>query len=166
MQWVRLGLMLVFGLPSVVMAASPAVPVSPVVPPVVAVFFQDDVAAPTAAAAPEEESVSSGQEEVPAATGEAAVPDDEELTPAEKKRRKNFLSIAWLLLIGVGVVGLLLLLIVLFIGSSIRRMARQPAPQAPLRDQLWYLKPEANQERSGDPQNPTDPPEAEKKHDS
>ncbi len=75
-----------------------------------------------------------------------AVEQTQELTPEEKERRKNYLSLGWILLIGVALLGGILLLFVLYLGSSARRLARKPLPPAPLRDPLWYLRPEKSSE--------------------
>lgn len=162
MTWIRLGLMLLLGLPSAALAATPAVPALPHVqsvfrtPALGVMVWQDDAAPP----AVEPEVSESGN------SSSAVDATEEDLTPAEKERRKNYLSIAWLLLIGVGVIGLLLLLMVLFIGSSIRRVARTPAPNATLRDQLWYLKPGAANDGSSGSEAAGDQTDGEKKHDS
>ncbi|MBB02494.1 MAG: hypothetical protein CMJ47_07610 [Planctomyces sp.] len=162
MTWVRLGLMLLLGLPSAALAATPAVPALPHVqsifhaPALAVMAWQDEAAA----RADDAEFSENGN------TSSAVDSTEEDLTPAEKERRKNYLSIAWLLLIGVGVIGLLLLLMVLFIGSSIRRVARTPAPNATLRDQLWYLKPDADKNSSDEDKAAGDQTDGEKKHDS
>lgn len=162
MTWVRLGLMLLLGLPSAALAATPAVPALPHVQSIfqthalAVMVWQDEAAA------------SAGDAEVSENGNTRSVADEseEDLTPAEKERRKNYLSIAWLLLIGVGVIGLLLLLMVLFIGSSIRRVARTPTPNATLRDQLWYLKTGADKDSSSESKAAGDQTDGEKKHDS
>lgn len=70
----------------------------------------------------------------------------QELTSEEKERRKNYVSVGWIMLIGVALLGSILLLIVFYIGASIRRLARKPLPAAPLRDPFWYLRPEKSPE--------------------
>lgn len=62
------------------------------------------------------------------------------LTPEEQQRRRNVLSVGWIMLIGVALLGGLLLIIVLTLGASVKRVARSPSPDAPLRDPYWYLK--------------------------
>ena len=62
------------------------------------------------------------------------------LTPEEQQRRRNVLSVGWIMLIGVALLGGLLLIIVLTMGASVKRVARSPSPDAPLRDPYWYLK--------------------------
>ncbi len=67
------------------------------------------------------------------------------LTPEQQERRKQMLSASWIMLIGVAILGGILLLIVFIIGSRLRRIARKPLPDAPLRDPMWYLKNKAPQ---------------------
>ena len=62
------------------------------------------------------------------------------LSPEQQERRKQILSASWIMLIGVAILGGILLLIVFIIGSRLRRIARKPLPDAPLRDPMWYLK--------------------------
>ncbi len=65
-------------------------------------------------------------------------------TPEQQERRKQMISASWIMLIGVAILGGILLLIVFLFGNRIRRIARKPLPNAPLRDPMWYLKNKAN----------------------
>ncbi len=65
-------------------------------------------------------------------------------TPKELKHQKQLISASWIMLIGVAILGGILLLIVFLFGNRIRRIARKPLPNAPLRDPMWYLKNKAN----------------------
>ncbi len=65
-------------------------------------------------------------------------------TPEQQERRKQLISASWIMLIGVAILGGILLLIVFLFGNRIRRIARKPLPNAPLRDPMWYLKNKAN----------------------
>ena len=76
---------------------------------------------------------------------------NQNLTPEQQERRKQMISASWIMLIGVVILGGILLLIVFLFGNRIRRIARKPLPNAPLRDPMWYLKNKAN-----DTSEPTD----------
>ncbi len=69
---------------------------------------------------------------------------NQNLTPEQQERRKQMISASWIMLIGVAILGGILLLIVFLFGNRIRRIARKPLPNAPLRDPMWYLKNKAN----------------------
>jgi len=85
-----------------------------------------------------EESVSDSKEAI---SGEQS---NQKLTPEQQERRKQMISASWIMLVGVAILGGILLLIVFLFGNRIRRIARKPLPDAPLRDPMWYLKNKAN----------------------
>lgn len=74
------------------------------------------------------------------------------LTPEEQQRRRNVLSVGWIMLIGVALLGGLLLIIVLTLGASVKRVARTPSPEAPLRDPYWYLKQKPHSDSNPNPE--------------
>ncbi len=69
---------------------------------------------------------------------------NQNLTPEQQERRKQMVSASWIMLIGVAILGGILLLIVFLFGNRVRRIARKPLPDAPLRDPMWYLKNKAS----------------------
>lgn len=79
----------------------------------------------------------------PAATTdvESSVLVTDESGEAEQlKRKKSLLSLSWVMLFGICLLGMLVLLISLAMGSMVRRQVRQQTQSPPLRDSFWYLK--------------------------
>jgi len=65
------------------------------------------------------------------------------LTSEQREERKQMLPVVWLLLFGVSLLGGIMILLIFLFGSRARRIARKPLPAAPLRNPLWYLKPQS-----------------------
>lgn len=92
----------------------------------------------------------------PVATSELESPDDDltineklneknsdqELTPEAIKYRKNLIAVGWILLLGIGLLGGILVAMILIMGGLARKTALKPTPQAKLKNPFWYLKPD------------------------
>ncbi|TWT59865.1 hypothetical protein [Rubinisphaera italica] len=65
------------------------------------------------------------------------------LSPEEREKRdkgKQMLPVFWILLIGIAILGGLLVLMAIYLGSHARRIARKPSPSAKLKNEYWYLQ--------------------------
>lgn len=71
----------------------------------------------------------------------------EELSPEEIKYRKNLLSVGWIMLTGIGLLGGILVTMVLLLGGLARKKTRPHSPQAELKHPFWYLKPDYKNEQ-------------------
>lgn len=59
----------------------------------------------------------------------------------DDQRRKETLAKGLLLLGGILFVGMLMIVLVLWGGNRLRRLARKPLPASPRGDELWFLRP-------------------------
>ena len=104
------------------------------------------------------------------ATSNKAEPDKQtgtttstpKLTPEQREDRKQMLPVILLLLIGVAILGGIIFLVVILLGSRARRIVRKPLPTASLRNPLWYLKPNAANasDSENSPESFDEPPES------
>jgi len=82
------------------------------------------------------------------------VAEETEITEEDRERRKQMLSVSWIMLIGIALLCGLTLLIVIYLGSRARRIARTSRPQTPLKNEFWYLKKESAPESDPDKDEP------------
>jgi hypothetical protein len=61
--------------------------------------------------------------------------------PPNQKTRQNLTAVAFWMLVGVVLMGVLLLMFVVILGYQTRRLARKRSPKSGPLDELWYLRP-------------------------
>lgn len=80
-----------------------------------------------------------------------------ENAPNPEKQRRAMAGLA--ALAGIAIIGIGLLAVTLLWGARLRRLNRKPLPNAPLKDELWFLRPPKGPpvESSSTPVPPSEP---------
>lgn len=79
--------------------------------------------------------------------------DTTQQTESIRQQKRKKITVGFYVVWGILFLGLACIFITMMMGRTLRRIARKPAPQSTVRNELWYMKPDKNRKSTDSEEN-------------